>query len=316
MPTAYVRMITMQKTPIHRINENCNDNHFYMKREDLIGFSFGGNKARKAEKFKKDILAKKVDAIVTYGSSESNHCRIIANMAKSLGLKCYIVSPEEKYEETFNAKMIEMFGAEVIKVPLKKVGETIDELMRKLSEDYKPYFIPGGGHGNLGTDAYVDAFNEIREYEKDSDVYFDYIFFASGTGTTQAGLVCGQIINQDFNKKIVGISIARKKERGEKIILESIKEYLDKDIDKYVEHLEFNDEYTLAGYNEHNDKVLNVIKEVLSNDGVALNSTYTGKAYYGMLEYVKKNNIISKNILFINTGGLPLFFDDMKELLK
>ena len=306
----------MKNTPIHKISEKLNNNSFYMKREDLLEFSFGGNKARKAEKFKKDILDKKANIIVTYGSSESNHCRIIANMAKSLNIKCYIISPEEKYEETYNSKMIQMFGAEIIKVPVNEVSQTIDDLMEKLSKNNNPYFIPGGGHGNLGTEAYVDAYNEILEYEKENNVNFDYIFFASGTGTTHAGLVCGQILNKDFNKKIVGISIARNEERGKKVVIDSIKEYLNMDIQDYLEYVEFTDEYILSGYNEHNDKVLDVIKKVLFNDGVALNSTYTGKAYYGMLEYIKKNNIENKNILFINTGGLPLFFDDMEELVK
>lgn len=305
----------MQRTPIQKINEDLNNNNnFYMKREDLLEFSFGGNKARKAEKFKKDIIEKKSDIIVTYGSSESNHCRIIANMAKSMNLKCYIISPEEKYEETYNSKMIEMFGAEIIKVPVDKVSSTIDELLKKLSVSNNPYFIPGGGHGNLGTEAYVDCFNEIVEYENENTIKFDYVFFASGTGTTQSGLVCGQILNKDFEKKIVGISIARKEERGKQIIVDSIKDYLK--TDPNLDYVIFTDEYTLAGYNEHNEKVLDVIKKVLFDNGIALNSTYTGKAYYGMLEYIKKHNIKNKNILFINTGGTPLFFDDMEELIK
>lgn len=316
MLMGYVRKIMMQETPIHKLNEDLNHNSFYMKRDDLIGFSFGGNKARKAEKFKKEIIEKEADTIVTYGSNESNHCRIIANMAKSLGLKCYIVSPEEKYEETYNSRIIRMFGAEIIKVPLDEVSMTIDDLMDRLRNDSNPYFIPGGGHGNLGTEAYVDAYNEIRAYEDNNGVFFDHIFFASGTGTTQAGLVCGQIMHQDFDRKIVGISIARNEEKGKKIIIDSIEDYLKRDIDEYLQYIIFDDEYTMSGYHKHNADIMNTIKKVLFNDGIALNSTYTGKAYYGMLEHIKKNNIMNKNILFLNTGGLPIFFDDIKELTE
>ena len=53
---------------------------------------------------------------------------------------------------------------------------------------------------------------------------------------------------------------------------------------------------------------------MLFNNGIALNTTYTGKAYYGMMKYIEKNNIENKNILFINTGGLPLFFDNLEEI--
>lgn len=312
-----VRMISMNSTVIEKLNESVNDNAFYMKRDDLLPFSFGGNKARKALKFKEDIIEKKSDTIVTYGSSASNHCRVIANMAKLLGIKCYIVSPIENYKKTYNSQMIEMFEATIIKVALHDVSYTIDDLLEKLKlEGKNAYFIPGGGHGNLGTKAYVEAYQEIKKYENKKNIKFDYIFFASGTGTTQAGLVCGQYLNKDFSKKIVGISIARSEEKGRKIIIDSIKEYLNKDENNFENLVEFVDKYTSDGYGKSNQEILKAIKNVLFNNGIPLNSTYTGKAYYGMLDYIKRKNINNKNILFINTGGLPLFFDDMEELVK
>ena len=52
------------KTPIYKLKKNI-----YIKREDLIPFSFGGNKARKAELFFREIDAGQYDCVVTYGSS-------------------------------------------------------------------------------------------------------------------------------------------------------------------------------------------------------------------------------------------------------
>ncbi len=306
-------MECINETNIEKLNTNLN-NCLYIKREDLIGFSFGGNKARKALKFQKEIIKKNSDVIITYGSSSSNHCRIIANMAKMMNLRCIIVSPIENYKETYNSKLINMFGAEIIKVPVNKVSETIDDLIEKYSESNNPYFIPGGGHGNLGTEAYVDCYNEIKKYEKKNNIFFDYIFFATGTGTTQAGLVCGQYLNKDFNRKIIGISIARKEERGKQIVIDSIKNYLNNNEKEFIDLVEFNDKYISNGYGEKNKEIFETIKSVLFSNGIALNSTYTGKAYYGMLEYLKENRIENKNVLFINTGGLPLFFDDLEEI--
>ena len=40
-----------------------------------------------------------------------------------------------------------------------------------------------------------------------------------------------------------------------------------------------------------------------------MDSTYVGKAFWGMCRFVKENQIEDKNILFIHTGGTPLFFD-------
>ena len=205
--------MNINMTPINRLN-HFTDNNIYIKRDDMIPFSFGGNKARKAKKFYQDIISKQCDFIVTYGSDSSNHCRIIANMAASIGIGCTIISPNNNKSEKYNNKLVELFGARIVNCRVEEVKDTIDREIQKLVDlGYKPYFIQGGGHGDLGTKAYVETYEEILKYEIDNKVNFDYIFHASGTGTTQAGLICGNLINNK-DKKIIGISIARKKEYG------------------------------------------------------------------------------------------------------
>ena len=138
-------------------------NNIYIKRDDLFPFSFGGNKARKAVNFFKEIDNGDFDTVVTYGSSSSNHCRVISNMATVRNIPCYIISPEEASEPTYNSKMMQLFGAEITTVPVDEVSRTIDEKLAELREcGRKPYFIPGGGHGNLGTQAYVDCYTKKR----------------------------------------------------------------------------------------------------------------------------------------------------------
>lgn len=301
------------ETPIIKLKQNLNNNSFYVKRDDLLPFSFGGNKARKAEYFLQDIKKQNSNVVVTYGSSSSNHCRIIANMAASYDIKCYIISPEEGYKETYNSKMVNLFGAEIIKTPLDCVSDTIEKTMTYLKKNHNPYFISGGGHGNLGTQAYVDAYEEICRYEKENNICFDYIFLASGTGTTQAGLLAGKIKNSNLTQKIVGVSIARKNPRGRQVILDSLKDYFKDSVDYDLDVI-FTDRYICDGYGKYNNDILETIKNVLVTDGMALNTTYTGKAFWGMNQYIVENEIKDANILFINTGGGPLFFDRLEDL--
>ena len=287
-------------------------NHLWIKREDLIPFSFGGNKARKAQLFFQEIDMGDYDCVVTYGSGSSNHCRIIANECCRRGIKCFIISPEEASEPTFNSQMMELFGAEITTVPVSEVHDTIEGKLTELKEaGFCPYFIEGGGHGNIGTEAYVQCYQEIKQQEKEIGVHFDYIFFASGTGTTHAGLVCGQILNWD-DKKIIGISIARKNPRGRNVVLDSIRSYLGGKAkeDEIQEKTIFIDDYT-TGYGKDDSRVKQTIDMVLSFYGIPLDATYTGKAFMGMSEYIK--DIQDKNILFIHTGGTPLFFDELRS---
>lgn len=306
----------MQSTLIYQLEQK--ENRIFIKRDDLIPISFGGNKARKAFYFFKEIEDGSYDCVVTYGSSSSNHCRIVSNMAASKEIPCYIIEPKEESQPTFNSKMMQWFGAEITLTPVCKVHETIENKLQQLKrEGRKPYFIAGGGHGNLGTQAYVDCYREIKEYEKMNNVIFDYIFLASGTGTTQAGLVCGQLFHED-DKKIIGISIARKNPRGRQVVLDSIHEYLlEKNFDIPGEKIEektiFLDEFTGNGYGKENSEINMTIQEMMIDYGIPMDSTYTGKAYTGMKKYIKKEKMKDKNILFIHTGGTPLFFDDLKK---
>ena len=295
-----------------------------MKREDLIPFSFGGNKARKAQLFFKEIDNGNYDCVVTYGSGSSNHCRIVANECCRRNMDCYIISPEEASDPTFNSQMMELFGAEITTVPVNQVHDTIENKLSELKTNGKrPYFIEGGGHGNIGTEAYVRCYDEIREYEEAEETHFDYIFFASGTGTTHAGFVCGQLLNGD-ERQIIGISIARKNPRGRNVVLDSIRAYLGDKVDADNSSVDitediiqaatvFIDDYT-DGYGKDDNRVTDTIETVLKTYGIPLDATYTGKAFMGMTEYIRKQQITGKNILFIHTGGTPLFFDDLEKI--
>ena len=305
-------------TPVQYLGTFC-VNSLYIKRDDMLPYSFGGNKARKGLLFFEEIDRGNFNCVVTYGSSHSNHCRIISNLAAARNIPCYLISPLEVSDATFNSRITELFGAEIIQVPVEEVHDTIEKKLEELKAEGKhPYFIPGGGHGNIGTRAYVNCYEEICHYEREQHIRFDYIFLASGTGTTQAGLVCGQLMNQD-ERKIVGISIARKNPRGRNVVIESIREYL-KENGMQTEESEieeatiFRDDYVGDGYSREDKETENVIKEVMIQYGIPLDGTYTGKAYYGMWRYLREHNIKEKNILFIHTGGTPLFFDTIGRI--
>lgn len=305
-------------TPIQKLKEHLNDNCFFIKRDDLIPFSFGGNKVRKSILFFRELEKQEADYVVTYGSSSSNHCRVIANMAAIRKIPCLIISPLENNNMTMNKMMMTLFGAEFIYCHVTEVSKTIENSLNILRrKGWNPYFIEGGGHGNTGTQAYVNAFEEILKYEQDHEMQFNYIFHTSGTGSTQAGLICGKKINQTKHK-IIGISNARRNPGGKQVIQDSVNSYLQKNgyIIESKNDVDFIDDYILGGYGDYNTEILNVIKSVFIKDGIPLDPIYTGKGYAGMLRYIQDNNIQNQDILFIHTGGTPLFSDALEEIVN
>lgn len=304
-------------TRIHEVTID-HRNHYYFKRDDETGFALGGNKTRKIEYFMKEIMDQGCDYVLTYGSLNSNHCRVVSAAAARFGLGCGIVTVGTEKEISFqgNDLMNSFAGCEYYFVDsVSKVGSTIDKTMNLLrSLGMKPYFIPGGGHGNCGTQAYVDAYKEILEFEQQSGIRMDYIFFSSGTGTTQAGLVAGKKL-YGGEGRIVGISISRTTKHGIKPIFDSVNENLEPHgMQIGIDEIEFVDAFICGGYGKFDDDVVCTIRDVYRMNSCVLDPVYTGKAVTGMKKYLASHDVSDKNILFIHTGGTPVFFSMGNEL--
>lgn len=306
-------------TPVQELFSGCG-NRIFAKREDLLPFSLGGNKVRIAEAFLCDMKMKGKNALIMYGNDRSNLCRVLSSACRAENIPCLMVcsdDPDHTHAITGNSRLIGLFGVEVIRCAKNAIAPAVDEAFARLKErGYDPYYIYGNrlGEGNEGTAAraYADAYREILEDEKRLGVHFDYIFHASGTGSTQSGLIAGHLTAGD-ERKIVGISVSRDKERGTRIIKDGITAwYADRGMkapENLLEEIILEDSYLAGGYGQYDDEILDVIREQFLANSLPLDPTYTGKAFRGMLSYIADHEITGKNILFIHTGGIPLFFD-------
>ena len=310
-------------TPIIKINSQLTCN-IYIKRDDLLPFSFGGNKVRIAEEFFADMRRKKHDSIIGYGNSRSNLCRVIANMSKYYGVKCCIISPKDddgQRVETSNSKIVRLCDSEIVICSKDNVSKTVSEtISRHKDAGYSPYYIYGNefGTGNKSTpvNAYYKCYNEILSQAKAYDLDFDYIFLATGTGMTQAGLLSGKLVSNG-KEKIVGISVARKTEQETNVIYDYVKSFFKKkqlNTNILKDDICVVDEYIGKGNGKKSSIVDKAIYDMMVLNGIPLDPTYTGKAFLGMRDYIIKNNISNKNVLFIHTGGTPLFFDNLRNV--
>lgn len=279
--------------------------NIYIKRDDLFPITGGGNKGRKAKYILEKCISEGCNAVVTCGGIQSNHTRATAIRCKELGLECTIVihaKPREK--SSGNLKLLELLGVRIVYCEMKDVAAVMDdEMLRWSSLGYSPFYIWGGGHCYEGTLAYFDAVKELKEQ---IDLEFDQVFVASGTGATQAGLHCG--FKHYFpNTQVYGISVAREKQRGYEAVRNSVAEFIEyKNLDRsYLDDIKFDDSANCGGYEKVNEDLMNVIKSVSSSSGIILDPTYTGKAWLGMEQCLKKQGTKSDlKVLFWHTGGL------------
>jgi len=284
--------------------------NFKIFRDDLYPFLGGGNKGRKMDAIAKDIFLKNANALVTTGGFQSNHCRAVAVFAAQYKLKCTLVlhgSKDEFEKQSGNAKIMRLSGSEIIFVEQSsQIGETMDKAMKQYKvQGFEPYYIWGGGHTYEGGLAYIDAVKELKDYGIENNWFPDYIFHASGTGSTQSGILAG-LDKFGFDKtKVIGISVGRKSEQATQIVDDFYK--------KLCSHYHIRclnresivlDDYLLGGYGQYNKDLEKLSLNSIKDYGFTLDTCYTGKAFYGMLDFIQKNNINTENILFWHTGGI------------
>jgi len=312
----------MYETPIISVGD-LQGNQLYIKREDLIPFSFGGNKVRIAAEYFQDMMNLHKDCLIGYGNARSNLCRVLANLSALKRITCHIISPKDDdgtYVDTSNSRMVELCGVEIHTCSKSNVAETVETIFENCKyQGYSPYYIYGNKYGkgneSVPIRAYVKTYSEICRQEQALKLKFDYIFLATGTGMTQSGLIAGAELHSDI-RNIIGISVSRSSVQEYQVIKNFLHSYF---MECHLMRQPLNeivvcDDYICGGYGKYNEFVIKVIKDNFLNYGIPMDTTYVGKGFYGMQEYVKRMGITEKKILFIHTGGTPLFFDYIEIL--
>jgi len=288
-----------------RIGMDLNINLF-VKRDDLYPLTGGGSKARKLHSILNEQAKQQFNAIVTEGSSQSNHLRATSLHSAILGWKTICIIHDDKpHEIVGNLKLTKISGAELRFVAKDDVEIALKKAMDDLKEQgYNPMHICNGGYCVQGAFAFYEAVKELKEQL--GNVKPDYIVVASGTGTTQAGLEVG--VRKFYpDCKVLGVSVARDEQRGKEAIVKSMQELrgLLKIPSKLNDDIFFDDHWKGAGYEATYPELLDTIHRMARREGLILDPTYTGKAFHALIKYVERGIIPeNSNVVFWHTGGL------------
>lgn len=285
--------IHMKPTPIQEIEENL-----YIKRDDTTGFLLGGNKIRKLEYLLREAVDGGFKRVMTCGGIQSNHARATAFAAKELGLEvCLLLRGELTEQRQGNLLLNSLIGADIKTVtPDEWAGKEV--IMEQwASELGSTYIIPEGGSNALGSWGYVSAFEEIV-----SQGDFNHIFHATGSGGTAAGLLAGRAITKS-NAQVHTINVCDDEDYFKMRIFGILDDFEQKyEIKVQREDFRIHDGFVGEGYAMASDQLISQIKSLCSDTGILLDPVYTGKAFFGMHEVIKREHISGK-VLFLHTGG-------------
>ncbi|MFO8174518.1 MAG: D-cysteine desulfhydrase [Longimicrobiales bacterium] len=313
------RRYTDSWTPLEHLPQlttHMNGPHIFVKRDDLLGLSGGGNKTRKLEFLVADALRQGADTLITCGAVQSNHCRLTLAAAVKEGMNCRLVL-EQRVPDSYdpdasgNNFLFRLLGVE--KVTVVDGGVDLAAAMQAeadqvAAEGRQAYIIPGGGSNPTGTLGYVACAQEILAQAFQKGIQFDHLVCASGSGGTHSGLLVG-LRGMGSRIPVTGISVRRPVPEQEELIgglAKATREFLGMTPELQDGELKIFDDYVGEGYSIPTEGMAEAVRTFARIEGILLDPVYTGKAAHGLLDLIQKGHFKQgEKVLFLHTGGAP-----------
>jgi len=289
-----------------------------IKRDDLTGLAFGGNKVRKLEFLLADALARGADTVLTTGAVDSNHCRVTAAAAARLGLRCILLLATEHEAPPLQGNLLldHLFGAEVhfYSAPVPTAGNAqLQELAAAVRvRGGNPYTFPAGGSTALGILGYALMVEELLGQLAARNLTADYLVVASGTGGTHAGLLLGTtLFRPSFTTLAINVieadnaalSVRTRTVYAEGAALLGLAE------NQVEPAFTVRAGYVGEGYGILSPGCAEAIQLLARTEGILLDPVYTGKAMAGLIDLIRTGEIgADKTVIFLHTGGAPALF--------
>ena len=288
-------------TPMYRLDNISRilGTNIWIKRDDLCGVALGGNKVRKLEYLLADAKNKGYELVMTTGQAQSNHAMLTAACALRLGLEPMLVLKKRGVTACKGNQILnKLMGVKVIFADTDSYEFIYEEMDRIAAEMGKPvYKIPCGGSNALGALGYVDCMKEIAA----SGVHFDHVVAACGSGGTAAGVILGAQLHLPGTHVIAPM-----------VDSDPFDEIVPRIMREAVELMGIETELPVPdlidmcgpGYSVPSEDGNEAIELMLRNEGIVLDTCYTGKAFAGLVKRAREGCFKpSDNVLFIHTGG-------------
>lgn len=287
----------------------------YVKRDDMTGLAFGGNKARKLDYLVKDALDHGYNALMTFGGVQTNHGRMTVAAAVRYNMKPILVltGPKPDYCSG-NLILDRMMGADVhfidttayadLPEPEKseKTAAFLAQETEKIVAEYEkqgihPYNVPVGGSSLVGAAGYINAIPEIMKQMKEQGIEAKYLVCGYGSMGTFGGLLAGaKYFKAPF--EVIGIPVSPAYRSPEQVA-----EFIDKLSAEYELGIHVTPEevrietgtpeepYYGIAYNVPDPVTQQYMALLARTEGLFTDPCYTGKIFHGFVDLVRSGKI-------------------------
>jgi D-cysteine desulfhydrase len=305
-------------TPVEKLEQVGNAiglNHLYIKRDDLSGDIYGGNKVRKLEFLLGDAQRRNAKEVITFGFAGSNHALATALYANQLGLgSTSLLLPQ------VNAHYVRrnLLASHYFKADLRfyknwtllGLGLLHQLLRRRVKHGTFPRVIPGGGSCPLGVCGYVNAALELKAQIVAGELPEpDFIYVPLGSMGTAVGLTLG-LKAAGLKCRIIAVRVIEKRLANAKKmarLFQDTASFLRKLDPAFPNLLLHEVDWTIrddclgSGYACFTDKAMKAASLMREQAGIILNGTYSAKAFSALLDDAGNQALSGKTVLFWNT---------------
>jgi 1-aminocyclopropane-1-carboxylate deaminase/D-cysteine desulfhydrase-like pyridoxal-dependent ACC family enzyme len=281
-----------------------------IKRDDLTGDLYGGNKVRKLEYLLHRATTKSAKRVATFGTVASNHAVATSLYANSLGLECTcLLSNQVRSSSAPRALNVHIqCGTEIIRYGGSR--STRIRILREHLWNRGVFLIPPGGSNWLGAIGFVNAGLELAaQVEAGETCIPDRLYVANGTMATAVGIALGLALSglptevqavRVTESFVANPAAMRRLLTKTADVLRSLDASVPDDLADLARY-EFRDGFLGDGYAKTNSATDHAVRVAGDELGLALETTYTGKAMAAMLQDMDKPELAHQSMLFWNT---------------
>ena len=306
-----------------RLSAELGGPRIWIKRDDMTGLAFGGNKSRYLEFTLAEATAQGCDAAVLSSVVQSNHCRQFAAACARIGLKGVVVLREDdstmgsREPAQGNYLLDQLCGARIRVAPPGQIGAALEEEKERLvKKGYKPFT---GLSGMLSRIAYIQCALEIETQCLTEGIEPDHLVIGSG-GTSLAGLVAGYaLLGRPLHFLGTPQSKMGQTDGVSARIAQSAVEaaaHIGLACSADPAQITVTDAYVGPGFGYLDQATLDSIRLLAGCEGILVDPTYSGKAFTCLIDQLRQGRFNdSEDIVFVHTGGTPLLFAYGEALL-
>ena len=308
-----------------RLREALGDNapRIFVKRDDLTGLAFGGNKVRHLEFRLADMKAKGCDTLVVTNVAQSNHARLHTALGARHGIKPYIIKIPSHKDEPVNGNLLldHIMGAEIIEAPSDDpviIEQELTALIARLeSEGHTVYNVPHDPFSKIaGSCGYLIGAIELLDQLDAAGVTADHLYLASGTSS--AGLaLAGKLLGESY--RVHPVSVGQPRAEIEDYVCQTangVAELLGLEERLDANDISVHDEYVGERYGTPTEAGMEALRIAGRSEGLILDPVYTAKGMSALIHHIARGGLSrDETVVFIHTGGLPITFAYAPEIV-